>query len=72
MVLAVVVAVSIAVDADANVYVGADDDEVLVLDKVMSDDQLNQNGQEIYCLIHVLRNLLDRLNKKKILISIWL
>lgn len=71
MVLAVVVAVSIAVDADANVYVGADDDEVLVLDKVMSDDQLNQNGQEIYCLIHALRNLLDRL-KKKILISIWL
>lgn len=65
MVLAVVVAVSIAVDADANVYVGADDDEVLVLDKVMSDDQLNQNGQEIYCLIHVLRNLLDRLNKNK-------
>lgn len=61
MVLAVVVAVSIAVGADANVYVDADDDEVLVLDKVMSDDQLNQNGQEIYCLIHVLRNLLDRL-----------
>lgn len=68
MVRVVVVGVSTAVDADANVYADADDDEVLVLDKVMSDDQLNQNGQEIYCLIHVLRNLLDRLKIKNKLV----